>query len=222
MRILLIEDEKNLAENLKIGLEDEKFAVDVLSNGREGYEQALTEEYDAIILDVMLPEMNGFEVCKKLRTEKIYSPILILTAKDAIEDKIIGLDSGADDYMIKPFSFEELLARIRSLVRRSTVKEPILHLDTLELNPATHIVKRKEKTIELTGKEYSLLEYFMHHPQQVLTREQITNHVWDYQQEVMSNVIEVLVKRLRAKIDRAFPYEKNLFTTIRGLGYKIG
>lgn len=222
MRILIIEDEKNLADNIRTGLVDEKFVVDVIDNGREAYERAATEEYDAIIMDVQLPEMDGFEICKRLREEKNYTPIIMLTAKDTISDRIAGLDYGADDYMIKPFSFEELLARIRSLVRRAGIKDPILRLDSLELNPSSHVVTRRGIPVNLTGKEYSLLEYFMHHPGQILTREQIVSHVWDYSEDIYSNVIEVMMKRLRQKIDKSFPQESSLFSTVRGLGYKIG
>lgn len=222
MRILIVEDEKALAENLKTGFLDEKFAVDVIGNGRQAFEQAVTEEYDAIILDINLPEMDGIEVCKKLREENIKTPILILTARDALDDKVSSLNYGADDYMVKPFSFEELLARIKALIRRSSDTGPILKVDNLELNPSTHIVQRKNKEINLTGKEYALLEYFMHHPNQILTREQILNHVWDYSYDSLSNIIEVLIRRLRNKIDKDFPNEKQLFTTVRGLGYRLG
>lgn len=221
MRILVVEDEKMLAENIKTGLEDENFAVDIAFNGLDAYDLAAGEEYDVIILDIMLPGMDGITLCKKLRAEKIYTPILMLTAKDAVEDKVTGLDDGADDYMIKPFSFEELLARIRSLMRRSTTKDTILKVDSLELNPSSHIVKRNGKELSLTGKEYSLLEYFMRYPNQVLTREQILSHVWDYSYDSMSNIIDVLIRRLRNKIDRDFPDEKPLFKTVRGLGYKL-
>ena len=222
MRILVVEDEKTLADNLKTGLTDEKFAVDIIRNGREAYEMAVTEEYDAIILDIMLPEMDGITICEKLRAKNINTPIIMLTAKDALDDKLTGFKFGADDYLVKPFSFEELLARIRSLIRRSTVKESVLKIDDLELNPSAHIVTRKGKEISLTGKEYALLEYFMHHPNQILTREQILNHVWDYSYDSMSNIIEVLVRRLRNKIDRDFPESMQLFSTIRGLGYRLG
>ena len=222
MRILVVEDEKTLADNLKTGLTDEKFAVDIIRNGREAYEMAVTEEYDAIILDIMLPEMDGVTICEKLRAKNINTPIIMLTAKDALDDKLTGFKFGADDYLVKPFSFEELLARIRSLIRRSTVKESVLKIDDLELNPSAHIVTRKGKEIGLTGKEYALLEYFMHHPNQILTREQILNHVWDYSYDSMSNIIEVLVRRLRNKIDRDFPESMQLFSTIRGLGYRLG
>ena len=222
MRILLIEDEKVLAESLKSGLEEEHFAVDMFHDGEEGYEQAATETYDVILLDIMLPTMDGITVCQKLREEKNYTPIIMLTAKDTVDDRVTGLDSGADDYLVKPFAFDELLARIRSVVRRTTVKDPLLTVDNLLLNPATHIVTRAGEKITLTGKEYALLEYFMHHPGSVLTREQILDHVWDYSQDLMSNIIEVLMKRLRQKVDKAFPKEKPLFKTIRGLGYSLG
>lgn len=221
MRILVIEDEDMLAQSLRTGLIDEQYAVDIFTSGRLGYEQAATEEYDVIILDIMLPEMNGITICRTLRQEKNHTPIIMLTAKDTIEDRVEGLDCGADDYLIKPFSFEELLARIRSLIRRTTVKETILHVGSLTLNPVSHIVKRSGEEIMLTGKEYALLEYFMMHPNQILSREQILSHVWDYSTDLVSNTIEVLVKRLREKIDKAFPKEPQLFTTVRGIGYKI-
>lgn len=222
MRILLVEDENTLAQNIKKGLLEENYAVDLISNGRQAFEQASTEDYDLIILDVMLPEMNGIEISKNLRKEKIFIPIIMLTAKSSIEDKVVGLDSGADDYMTKPFSFEELLSRIRSVIRRSNTKDTLLKVGSLELNPSTHIVKRRGKEVSLTGKEYALLEYFMHHPGQILTREQILSHVWDYSYDSMSNIIEVLIRRLRNKIDKEYPEEKQLFSTIRGLGYRLG
>lgn len=221
MRILVVEDESNLAHSIKIGLEEEKFAVDIMQNGEKAYEQASVEEYDVIILDRMLPEMDGVEVCKKLREAKIFTPVLMLSARNTTEDKIEGLDSGADDYLTKPFLFVELLARIRALIRRATTKEVILTLDSLSINPTTHVVTRKGEEISLTAKEYALLEFFMRHPNQIVTREQITSHVWDYSFDAMSNTIEVLIKRLRSKIDKAFPKEKQLFVTVRGLGYKI-
>jgi len=221
MRVLVVEDQFALAHTIKTGLEDEKFAVDVLHNGKEAYEQASVEEYDVIILDRMLPEMDGITICQKLRAEKVFIPILMLTARSTADDKVEGLDAGADDYLAKPFSFNELLARIRSLIRRATTNEPTLQVDSLVIDPKTHIVKRAEKEITLTAKEYQLLEFFMRHPNQIVTREQITNHVWDYSHDSMSNTIEVLVKRLREKIDKAFPNEKLLFQTIRGMGYKV-
>ena len=221
MRILVVEDEKTLADSIKTGLVDEHFAVDVAYNGKIGYEQASVEEYDLIILDLMLPEMDGITICAKLREENNATPILMLTAKDTLEDKVKGLDTGADDYLIKPFAFDELLARIRALTRRNGKKSPVLHVDTLSLNPASHIVARGKKEIILTSKEYSLLEYFMRNPGHILTREQIISHVWDYSENLLSNIVDVLVKRLREKIDKPFPKEKQLFHTIRGMGYKI-
>jgi DNA-binding response OmpR family regulator len=224
MRILVVEDEKILAKSIKTGLVDEKFAVDVVHDGKEGYDLACTEEYDVVILDRMLPNMDGVVICQKLRKEQVTTPIIMLTARDTIEDKIAGLNSGADDYVIKPFSFEELLARIHSLIRRtqSTTKKTILQVDSLLLDPIGHTVKRAGKEVKLTGKEYALLEYFMYHAGQILTREKILSHVWDYSYDSFSNVVDVLVKRLREKIDDDFPKEKPLFATIRGLGYKLG
>lgn len=222
MRILVIEDEPLLAKSIQKGLMDENYAVDMFHNGQEGYDQAAVEEYDLILLDVMLPDMDGFEIAKKLRAQKNKTPIIFLTAKDTTKDKIKGLDLGGDDYLVKPFSFEELLARIRAIIRRATKSDILLQLNTLELNPTTHIVKRDKVELSLTGKEYALLEYFMRHPSQILTKDQILNHVWDYSYDPLSNIVEVMVKRLRTKIDKAFPQEKQLFQTIRGLGYKIG
>jgi DNA-binding response OmpR family regulator len=222
MRILVVEDEKILADNIKTGLVDEKFAVDVVYDGIKAYDLASTEDYDVIILDRMLPGMEGSVLAQKLRAENKLTPIIMLTARDTIEDKIVGLDSGADDYVIKPFSFEELLARIRSLLRRSHKKTTKLSVDTLELNPTSHTVSRKGKEVLLTAKEYALLEYFMYHPSQILTRENILSHVWDYSYDSFSNVVDVLIKRLRKKIDTDFPKEKQLFATVRGLGYRLG
>lgn len=221
MRILVVEDEKALAHTIKTGLEDERFAVDVLYNGKEAYEQATIEEYDAIILDRMLPDMDGVTVCKKLREEKVFTPIIMLTARSSTEDKIEGLNGGADDYMPKPFNFGELLARVHSLIRRATTKEPTLRLDTLTVDPLKHTVTRSGRDILLTAKEYALLEFFMRHPNQIVTREQIVGHVWDYSYDSMSNTIEVLIKRLREKIDKTFPEDKQLLVTVRGMGYKL-
>lgn len=221
MRILIIEDEKTLADSIKIGLVDEHFAVDVFYDGKTGYEQAVGEDYDVIILDIMLPGMDGLTICKTLREENCSTPILMLTAKDMVEDRVAGLDRGADDYLIKPFAFDELLARIRALVRRNGSRKPLLTVGSLELNPSSHIVKRKGREIQLTSKEYALLEYCMRNKNHILTREQIISHVWDYSENLSSNIIDVLIKRLREKIDKAFPKEKKLFITARGLGYKL-
>lgn len=221
MRILIIEDDVNIAENIKTGLIDENFAVDISNDGQEGYEMASGNSYDGIILDLMLPNMDGQEICTKLRSKKVQTPILMLTAKDTLDDIVAGLDLGADDYMVKPFSFEELLARIRSLIRRSKGNDPVLKVGSLELNPSSHLVQRAGEEIRLTGKEYALLEYLMRHANQILSKEQILNHVWDYSYDSLSNIIEVLIRRLRNKIDRSFPKEKPLFQTIRGIGYRI-
>lgn len=222
MRILVIEDNKILAESIKSGLTEENYAVDAVNDGRLGYEQAAVEDYDAVVLDIMLPGMDGTEICRNLRREKNNVPILMLTARDTIEDKISGLNLGADDYLVKPFSFEELVARLRALIRRSNKSGTILTVDNLELDPAAHTVKRSGKEVKLTGKEYTLLEYFMINSGRILTREQIVTHVWDYAYDAESNTIDVLVARLRTKIDRAHPQEKPLFSTVRGLGYKLG
>lgn len=218
MRILVVEDESLIADNLKLGLEAEKFAVDVARTGTEGYDLASTEDYDVIILDIGLPGMDGMTICSKLRAEKNFAPILMLTARDTTDDKIKGLQFGADDYLVKPFSFKELVARIRALIRRNGIKTPVLTFGNIELDPASHKVLLKGVEIKLTGKEYTLLEYFMNHPGQTLTREQILSHVWDYSYDSFSNTIDVMVKRLREKIDK----DKKLFSTIRGIGYRFG
>jgi DNA-binding response OmpR family regulator len=222
MNILIVEDEKNIANSLRLGFLDEGFTVDVCNDGDSAYDKASESDFDVIVLDVMLPGMNGIEVCKRLRADKNHTPIIMLTAKDSLEDKVLGLETGADDYVVKPFSFEELLARVRSLIRRSTTGETNIKVDTLELNPTTRIVCRSGKEIELTAKEYNLLEYLMSHANQILTRDQIINHVWDYNYESFNNPVDVFVLRLRKKIETAFPGEKKIIHTIRGLGYKIG
>jgi len=221
MRILVIEDEHRIANSIKKGLEQENYAVDIAYNGDDGYDLASTEEYDAIILDLMLPGMDGIKISKNLRKEKIHTPILILTAKGQIQDKVIGLDSGADDYMVKPFSFEELLARIRALIRRpKTTIDQVLTVSDLTFNPKTFAVKRSGKLIALSNKEFSLLEYLMRNKGRILSKDQIISHVWDYDADILPNTIEVYIKNLRNKID--LPFKKNpLIKTIRGFGYKI-
>jgi heavy metal response regulator len=220
MKILLVEDEKKVASFIKRGLEEEHFTVDVAYDGESGEFMALTSEYDLIILDILLPKKNGFEVLKSLRANGIQTPILILTAKGSIDDKVEGLNSGADDYLTKPFAFAELIARIRSLLRRtSSEKSNIIKVADLELDTVKHIAKRGEKIIELTAREYSLLEYFMRNKGRVLTRTMIAEHIWDYHFDTGSNIIDVYVKRLRKKIDEGFP--KKLIHTIRGVGYII-
>jgi heavy metal response regulator len=220
MKILLVEDEKKVASFIKRGLEEEHFTVDVAYDGESGEFMALTSEYDLIILDILLPKKNGFEVLKSLRANGIQTPILILTAKGSIDYKVEGLNSGADDYLTKPFAFAELIARIRSLLRRtSSEKSNIIKVADLELDIVKHIAKRGEKIIELTAREYSLLEYFMRNKGRVLMRTMIAEHIWDYHFDNVSNIIDVYVRRLRKKIDEGFP--KKLIHTIRGVGYII-
>lgn len=223
MRILVVEDEHKIANSIKKGLEQESFAVDVAYDGATGYDLASTEDYDVILLDLLLPGMNGIEVCKKLRTDKIHTPILILTAKGQLEDKVAGLNSGADDYLVKPFAFEELLARVRALIRRP--KESIatvLVYEDLSLNTLTFEVKREDKVIGLSSKEFSLLEYLLRHPKQIFTKEQIIGHVWNYDADILPNTVEVYIGYLRNKIDRPFPKKPCLIHTVRGFGYKVG
>lgn len=223
MRILIVEDNKKLAESLKKSLETERYAVDIAHTGQEGHELACIESYDLIVLDVSLPEMDGLTVSKRLRQEHIATPILMLTARDTVQDKIVGLDSGADDYLIKPFDFGELLARLRALLRRQQEKKSLLlQIDSLSLNPASHIVKRGEKEIELSAKEYALLEFMMRHSKQVVTKQQILDHVWGGEIDPFSNIVDVYIGYLRKKIDKAFPQEPSLMYTLKGLGYRLG
>ncbi|MBI3341646.1 response regulator transcription factor [Candidatus Curtissbacteria bacterium] len=223
MRILVIEDEHKIANSIKKGLQQESFAVDAIYNGTEGYDLASTEDYDLIVLDLLLPGMDGLEICKKLRDKQIHTPIIMLTAKDQVEDKVKGLNSGADDYLAKPFAFEELLARIRALARRpkNTITNT-LAIEDLTLDTENFVVKRAEKMIELSKKEFSLLEYLMRHPGQILTKDQIINHVWDYDADVLPNTVEVYIGYLRKKIDNSFKNKTILIHTHRGFGYKIG
>ena len=220
MRILLVEDDHRLNQSLKLGLVDEGYAVDSAFDGLEGEAFAEAASYDAIILDIMLPHKDGILVCRSLRSQKINTPILMLTARDAIEDRVQGLDSGADDYLVKPFSLHELLARLRALMRRTAAdKSGTLVLGDLLINPATHDVRRGEQFIKLNAKEFSLLEYFMRHPNQVLTRELIESHIWSYDFICASNVVDVYVRRLRRKIDD--PFTIKFLETIYGVGYRL-
>ena len=223
MRILVVEDEHKIANSIKQGLAQEAYAVDVMYDGIKGYDFAASEDYDLIILDRMLPGMDGLEVCRKLRANGIHTPVLMLTARGQLTEKIEGLDTGADDYMTKPFAFTELLARVRALARRPKVTTgAILEIADLTLNPATFEVKRDNKIIALSNKEYSLLHYFMRHPHKIFTKEQIISHVWNYDADVLPNSVEVYVKHLRDKIDKPFQDMPNLIHTVRGFGYKIG
>lgn len=223
MRILVVEDEHRIASSIKKGLEQERYAVDIAFDGIEGYDLATSEEYDLILLDLMLPGIDGLEVCRRLRSKKINTPILILTAKSQVNDKVSGLDSGADDYLSKPFSFDELLARVRALSRRpKIVLSTVLKVDNLTLDTTTFEVKRGNTAIQLSGKEFALLEFFMRHPGQIIHKERVIGHVWDYDANILPNTVEVYIKNLRRKIDLPFPERKPLITTVRGFGYKIG
>lgn len=223
MRVLVVEDEHKIANSIKKGLEQESYAVDVAYDGNSGFDLASTEEYDLMILDLMLPEMDGLDICKELRKKQIHTPILVLTAKGQIQDKVEGLDSGADDYLTKPFSFEELLARIRALSRRPKNSiDPILTVEDLKLDPKLFVVERGGKTIQLSGKEFSLLEYLMRYANKILTKEKIIGHVWDYDADILPNTVEVYIRNLRRKIDFPFKDKKALIHTVRGFGYKIG
>mgnify|MGYP000511803058 FL=1 len=218
MRILIVEDEKKVAAFIKKGLEEETYAVDIASDGEEGLHLGEQNPYDLIILDLMLPKINGLEILSHLRAKKIETPILLLTAKDSVEDKVEGLNQGADDYLTKPFAFSELLARIRVLLRRGkTETKTTLEIADLTLDLVSHKVNRGNEEIELTGKEYSLLEYFMRNQEKVLTRTMIAEHVWDYNFDTFTNVIDVYVNHLRKKIDKNFPAK--LLHTLRGVGY---
>lgn len=223
MRILVVEDEHKIANSIKKGLEQESYAVDIAYNGTDGYDLASTEDYDLIILDLLLPAMDGIEICKKLRAQNINVPIIMLTAKGQLEDKVEGLNAGADDYLTKPFAFEELLARARALVRRPhTSQGTILKVEDLTLDPVSFEVKRNNQQIQLSNKEFALLEYLLRHPDKILTKEQIIGHVWDYDADVLPNTVEVYIGYLRSKIDKPFPDRTSLLQTIRGFGYKIG
>jgi len=215
---LIVEDEKKVAAFIKKGLEEETYAVDVAYDGEDGLHMGLENQYDLVILDLMLPVIDGLEVLSRLRGEKIETPILLLTAKDSVEDKVTGLNTGADDYLTKPFAFSELLARIRVLLRRGKAEtKTVLQINGLSLDLVSHKVKRNDEEIELTGKEYSLLEYFMRNQGKVLTRTMIAEHVWDYNFDTFTNVIDVYVNHLRKKIDKGYP--EKLLHTLRGVGY---
>jgi DNA-binding response OmpR family regulator len=220
VRILIVEDNHRLNQSLKMSLIDDGYAVDSAFDGDEGEEMAEMTPYDAIILDIMLPKQDGLQVCRHLRDQHINTPILLLTARDAVEDRVSGLDSGADDYLVKPFALEELRARLRALLRReSGDKSGVLSIGDLSLDPATHYVARAGQPIDLTAKEFSLLEYFMRNPNRVITRSMAESHIWSFDFQSTSNVVDVYVRRLRRKIDDAF--EPKLFETIRGAGYRI-
>ena len=223
MRVLVVEDEPKIARAIKKGLEQETFAVDVCMDGDEGLRFALDEPYDVIVLDRMLPGKDGVAVCKELRAGGNQTPVLFLTAKDKVADRVDGLNAGADDYLVKPFAFEELLARVRTLLRRPMqLLSPILTCDSLSLNTQTFEVTRAGKSIQLTQREFALLEYLLRHPKQIVNKDTIIAHVWDYDADVLPNTVEVYIGYLRAKIDKPFKKQPALIHTVRGFGYKLG
>lgn len=220
MRILLIEDNRRLNTSLKMSLIDDGYAVDSAYDGEEGQDLAEMTPYDAIILDIMLPKKDGLEVCRDLRKQRINYPIIMLTAKDTVEDRVQGLDSGADDYLIKPFAFQELRARLRALLRRdSSDKTGTITIADLMLDPAAHNVERGGTSIDLTAKEFALLEYFMRNPNRLITRQMAETHIWSYDFDGTSNVVDVYVRRLRRKVDD--PFDVKLLETLRGAGYRL-
>lgn len=221
MKILVVEDEHRIARAIKEGLEQESYAVDIEHDGEAGYLAAKADEYDLVILDVMMPGMDGFEVCKKLRADGLHMPILMLTAKDQTQDVVNGLDNGADDYLAKPFSFDVLLARIRALLRRpQDVMSETLTVSDLTLDPATKKVTRAGEDINLSVKEFAILEYMMRNPGKILSKNNIMTHVWDFDANILPNNVEVFITYLRSKIDKPFK-GKSLIQTVRGFGYKI-
>jgi two-component system, OmpR family, response regulator len=220
MRILLVEDDPKMAALLRRGLQEDGHATDVVPVGDDALWMARAVEYDAIVLDLLLPGLDGIEVCRRLRESEVWSPVLILTARDTVEDRVAGLDAGADDYLPKPFSFAELLARLRALARRGSPERPaVLEVGDLRLDPATREVWRGDTEIHLSAKEFALLEAFMRRPGDVLSRDYLLEHAWDYGYENRSNVVDVYVRYLREKIDR--PFGRELIETVRGMGYRL-
>ena len=220
MRILVIEDSPKMASLLRRGLTEEGYAVDVVSNGVDAVWLATEQSFDAIVLDVVLPDIDGFEVCRRLRRAGRWAPLLMLTARDDVSDRVRGLDAGADDYLTKPFAFEELFARMRSLVRRGPrERSSILEIGDLVLDPAEHLVRRGNEPVNLTPKEFALLQYFMRHPGEALARSRLLEHVWDFAFDGDPNIVDVYVGYLRDKIDR--PFGRASLETIRGVGYRL-
>lgn len=220
MRILVVEDSVKMAAALKRGLEEEGYSVDVARTGEDGLWMATENPNDAIVLDVMLPDTDGFEVCRRLRERGVWAPVLMLTARDAVQDRVRGLDVGADDYLTKPFSFSELTARTRALLRRGAPPRPVrLVAGDLTLDPASRAARRRAAPIELSAKEFALLEYFMRHPGEVLSRTRLIEHVWDWAYDGGSNIVDVYVRYLREKIDR--PFGTHSLETVRGAGYRL-
>lgn len=223
MRILVVEDEHKIAGAIKRGLEQERYAVDIAYDADTGLSMALSEDYDILILDRMLPGLiEGVDIAKEVRANNIHTPILFLTAKDSVGDRVAGLNAGADDYLIKPFAFEELIARVHALLRRPHEATPsILKIDDLEMNISTGIVRRMGKVVQLSAKEYALLEYLLRNQNMVLSKQQIISHVWDYDADILPNTVEVFIGYLRNKLERPFRGPK-LIHTVRGFGYKAG
>jgi heavy metal response regulator len=221
MRVLIVEDERKISAYVKRGLEEQGYAVDVVYSGRDALDWAEAAPYDLIILDILLPELDGLSVCRELRRRGVRMPILMLTARDTVDDRVAGLDAGADDYLVKPFALKELLARLRALTRRATeaAKSPVLQVADLSLDTLKHRVKRGSKAIELTAKEYAILECLLREPERVLTRTMIAEHVWNYDVFNQSNVVDVYIRNLRRKIDDG--HDLKLIHTVRGAGYRL-
>jgi two-component system OmpR family response regulator len=220
MRVLVVEDEEKMAGLIRRGLREEGIAADVAERGEDALWMAGSTEFDAIVLDVMLPGIDGFETCRRLRDDGVWAPILMLTARDAVEDRVAGLDHGADDYLVKPFSFAELLARLRAMARRGAAQRPaVLEVGDLRLDPASHRVWRGDTEISLSAKEFALLEVFMRRPGEAISRFTLLEHAWDYEYENRSNVVDVYVRYLRQKIDR--PFRVASIETVRGVGYRL-
>jgi DNA-binding response OmpR family regulator len=220
LRLLIVEDEPSLLKLIAKRMKEEGYSVDTAKNGREAENYISSAEYDCIILDIMIPVIDGLSLLRKMRAARMFSPVLLLTAKDSIEERVTGLDTGADDYLVKPFSFDELLARVRALLRRHKEKrESVITLADLKLDTVTREVRRGSSLIELTSKEYAILEYFLKNKNRVITKSQIADHVWGYDFEYNSNIVEVYVRYLRRKIDE--DYQNKLIHTIRGGGYVI-
>jgi two-component system OmpR family response regulator len=220
VRVLVVEDETKMASLLRRALEREGYAVDVAGAGEDALWLGTENDYDAVVLDVMIPPPDGFEVCRTLRERGRWAPVLLLTARDGVEDRVAGLDAGADDYLAKPFSFAELYARLRALTRRGARERPTtLQVTDLTLDPAAHTVRRNGTSIDLSPKEFALLELFMRHPGEVLSRTRMLEHVWDFAYDGTSNVVDVYVRYLREKIDR--PYGRDSIETVRGVGYRL-
>jgi two-component system OmpR family response regulator len=220
VRVLVVEDETRMAALLKRGLEEEGYAVDLAADGDEGLFLAIENDYDLVLLDAMLPKLSGYDVCRQMRERRRWSPVLMLTARDGIADRVAGLDAGADDYLTKPFAFAELTARLRALLRRgSSERAPVLEVGDLSLDPAAHSVHRAGQPIDLTAKEFALLELLMRHAGEVLSRTRILEHVWDFAYDPSSNVVDQYIAYLRRKIDK--PFDREDVETVRGAGYRL-